>query len=375
MNGRILLAAGTALALGLLPGGASGGEPTRTRDIDVAICLDVSNSMDGLIDLAKRKLWDIVNDLARAKPTPNLRVALFSYGNDGYDPKVGWVRKDVDLTTDLDKISEKLFGLRTNGGTEYVARVCRDALDQLAWSDDPAALKIIFVCGNEPADQDREVPLKAVAEKAARRGVVINTIYCGQVTHPETKLWREFALLSEGRFGCIDQDHGTVAIATPQDKTLAELSAQLNTTYAFYGKEARQRAQNQAVQDKNAAVLGLEVAAARGVSKASPAYRNAEADLVDRLKNDPKFDIKQVPVDELCDEMKAMTPEQREQHVKTLLGKREELQKRVGELARERAAYIEAERKKKPSSADQAFDQAVRSALREQAQRKGIEIP
>src|SRR5262245_48083812 len=71
----------------------------KAKSIDVAICLDTSNSMDGLIDSAKRKLWAIVNDLAKIDPAPTLRVALYSYGNNAYDPKKGWVRKDVDLTT------------------------------------------------------------------------------------------------------------------------------------------------------------------------------------------------------------------------------------------------------------------------------------
>ena len=53
--------------------------------VEVVLCLDVSSSMDGLIASAKQKLWDIVNDLARAKPTPELRVALYSYGNNAYD--------------------------------------------------------------------------------------------------------------------------------------------------------------------------------------------------------------------------------------------------------------------------------------------------
>src|SRR5262249_18059952 len=182
--------AGAALLLlgSTFPVAAADNAPAA-KNIDVAICLDVSNSMDGLIGSAKKKLWDIVNDLAKAKPTPKLRVAVFSYGNTGYDPQAGWVRKDLDLTDDLDMVSEKLFGLRTKGGTEYVARVCRDAIEQLKWSDDAGALKIIFVCGNEPADQDKQVPLKEVAEKAVRKGIIINTIYCGPANHPETKLW------------------------------------------------------------------------------------------------------------------------------------------------------------------------------------------
>src|SRR5262245_15330448 len=96
-----------ALALTLVPVTQAAPVAEKGKPVDVTICLDTSNSMDGLIDSAKRKLWDIVNDLAKAKPTPKLRVALYSYGNDGYDPKKGWVRKEVDLTDDLDKIYEK----------------------------------------------------------------------------------------------------------------------------------------------------------------------------------------------------------------------------------------------------------------------------
>src|SRR5438067_1453990 len=145
----------TAVVLGAVGGlsWAADAPKEKPKDVDVVICLDVSNSMDGLIESAKNKLWDIVNDLAQVKPTPNLRVGLYSYGNDGYDPKIGWIRKEVDLTTDLDKISEKLFGLTTRGGTEYVTRVCRDAIQQQQWCNDKDALKVIFVCGNEPASQ------------------------------------------------------------------------------------------------------------------------------------------------------------------------------------------------------------------------------
>jgi hypothetical protein len=141
------------------------------KPIDVVVCLDTSNSMDGLIASAKIKLWDIVNDLAKVQPAPELRVALYSYGNDGYDKSRGWVRKELDLTTDLDEIYRKLNALTTRGGEEYVARVCHDALADQKWSADPSALKIIFVCGNEPASQDPTIKLASVGEKAKAQGV------------------------------------------------------------------------------------------------------------------------------------------------------------------------------------------------------------
>src|SRR5262245_61539243 len=119
---------------GAAPAPAAEGSP-----IDVALCLDVSGSMEGLIDSAKNKLWDIVNELAKAKPTPRLRVALYSYGHTTYDPAKGWVRKELDLTNDLDTLYQKLFALTINGGEEYVSRVCRDAVMEQKWAEDKNA--------------------------------------------------------------------------------------------------------------------------------------------------------------------------------------------------------------------------------------------
>src|SRR5258708_31689004 len=134
MRSRFLAAALVVLC-GAASSRAAPDSEKSGKSIDVAICLDTSNSMDGLIDSAKLKLWTIVNDLAKIQPAPTLRVGLYQYGNDDLDRNVGWVRKEVDLTQDLDEVYKKLNALRTHGGTEYVSRVCRDALNDLKWSD------------------------------------------------------------------------------------------------------------------------------------------------------------------------------------------------------------------------------------------------
>jgi hypothetical protein len=248
-------------------------------------------------------------------------------------------------------------------------------VERLKWSDDPKALRVIFVCGNESAEQDPVVKLKPLAETAVRKGIIINTIYCGNPADADAAGWKEFARLSEGRFAAIDQDRSTASIATPQDKELAELSAKLNTTYCFAGKDAKALAENQRLQDENALRLGQPAAASRAQSKAGGLYRFEGQDLVERLRQDAKFDVKKVPVEELSEEMKKMTPTQRDKHVRDLLARREELQKQIADLAKKREAYLEAERKQNPNAADKAFDAAVRGALREQAKKKGLEIP
>jgi hypothetical protein len=186
--------------------------------------------------------------------------------------------------------------------------------------------------------------------------------------------WRDLAKKAEGRFAQIDMKKGTIAIATPVDRKLEELGAKINRTYLAYGtREVRQaQAANQSAQDANAAKV--RAAAGRAVSKATALYRNSDWDLVDRVKDDPKFDVTKVPVAELCDEMKKMTPAQRVAHVKKKLAQREAIQKEIAELSKKRAEYIKQEMKKGGKRGDRAFDEAVRAALRDQARKKGFTI-
>ncbi len=346
--------------------------------IDLAICLDISGSMEGLIESAKIKLWTIVNDFARIEPTPHLRVALLTYGCNAYDPKSGWVRKDLDLTTDLDDVYRQLNALRTNGGTELVARVSRDALQQLKWREDRDALKIIFVCGNEPADQDREVSLESVAAEAKKKGIFINAIYCGWANHPEARKWQEFALAAGGKYSNIDQNQAVkqVVIATPYDDKLLELNHALNRTYVAYGKEGRAKAENQLLQDANARRAAPAAALERAATKASGIYRNSAWDIIDRMKEDPKFDWKSLKEEELSEELRQLRPEQREAYIRAKAAERAELQKQIAELSAARAKFLaEQQRKQPPHAADKAFDEAIRAQIREQAKTRNIHIP
>src|SRR4030095_13126553 len=60
--------------------------PAKEQTIMIALLLDTSNSMDGLIAQAKSQLWKIVNQVAAAKSVdgkqPNIKIALYEYGND-----------------------------------------------------------------------------------------------------------------------------------------------------------------------------------------------------------------------------------------------------------------------------------------------------
>lgn len=344
----------------------------QPRVIDLALCLDTSNSMDGLIDSARQRLWSIVNDLALAKPTPRLRVALLAYGNNGYDPNAGWVKVYQKFTEDLDLVSQQLFALKTNGGTELVGRVLQFSLTTLDWQTDPNALKLIVVAGNETADQDQAVPYRQQCRNAIQRGIMINAIYCGNPADRIAPTWREIAALSDGQFAAIDQDRGTVKISTPFDAKLAALSGRLNTTYLPIGEAGRARWRQQSVEDKNAAGYGGDTAALRGQAKASKLYYNSW-DVVDALDR-KKIELEKIEDKDLPEILRGKTLEEKWKIIAAKKAERKKIQSEIADLGKQREQYVAAEMKKKNQSDDASFDANVRKALRAQAAKKGYKF-
>ena len=338
-----------------------------TPHVDLVIALDTSSSMDGLIDSARAKLWDIVNLLARAKPRPVLRIGLLSYGNDGYDSKIGWVRKESDLTSDLDSVYAKLFALRTNGGTEYVARAVHAAVNEMSWDASQETLRIVFVAGNEPADQDPDIKLPDAAKEADKHRVRVNTIYCGNEGNHEKSGWQALATLARGGYNSIDQTE-VAAIPTPMDGELAKLSSELNETYVAYGKDADKKKANQAAQDSNAGRMGAASAATRAQAKASAMYRAGDWDLVDAQKESGGAALAKMPAASLPAEVAALPPEKREAYVAAKAKKREEIQKRITEMSAKREAFVRDERSRRAKAGKAALDDAMNATIQKQAE-------
>jgi hypothetical protein len=336
------------------------------RVIQIALLLDTSNSMDGLIDQAKSQLWKIVNELARAKKgnsTPRLEVALYEYGKDSLPAAEGYIRMITPLTTDLDALSEQLFRLETYGGSEYCGKVILAATEGLDWSSDRRDLKLIFIAGNEPFTQG-DVDYRMAVKKAVARGITVNTIFCGTYHEGENTMWKDGALLADGRYMNIDHNERIVAINAPQDKEIMRLGAELNKTYIPYGKRGIVKKECQEEQDKNAATVNSEVLVQRSVAKASKQYVNSGWDLVDAVK-DRKVDPATIRDDELPAKMKAMNTQERRDYVNRMMKRRSELQNKINKLNNDRRRYVEAEMKKRSSKS--TLDMAILKSVRDQA--------
>lgn len=344
---------------------------TQSNRVDVVIALDVSNSMDGLIGSAKQRLWDIVNELSRAQPQPELHMAILSYGNPSYGNESGFVRVDLPFTTNLDEVNKTLFELTTNGGDEYVARALSTAVDDLDWSTDPGALRVLFIAGNEGANQDPQIPVLQAADVAAKRGITVNTIYCGGETDGDASMWRQVAVASNGLFASINQDAAAVAaIATPMDDELAALNQELNTTYVPYGAAGAASRERQVEQDSAVAALSAPAMASRATAKAGSLYKNDSWDLVDAFESGKP--LEEVAEEELPEVMQEMEPEERANYVLKKAEDRKTIQGRIQTLADERRDYIEKERAKLIDDEDKGLDTAIQEGLQTLAEAKGF---
>ncbi len=345
--------------------------PAGQARIQLAILLDTSGSMDGLIGQAKSRLWKIVNELATARKNgqaPDLQVALYEYGQDSIPAAAGYLRRILPLSTDLDRISEELFKLKTNGGQEYCGQVIQTAVHDLKWSGHGGDLKMIVIAGNEPFTQGT-TDYRDSCREAISRGIMVNTIFCGNYQEGLQTAWKAGADLADGQYMAIDTDDTPPPVIAPQDNEIARLSLELNQTYLAYGHGGSIGKARQKEQDMNAASVSGEVMAQRAAAKAAPQYSNSAWDLVD-AKKAGEVKLEEMADSELPQEMKGMSTKEREAYVAAMQKKRDMLQKKIAALHAEREKFVRD--KMKNGSAADTLDEAIIRALHSQAAGKNF---
>ncbi|WP_225036944.1 vWA domain-containing protein [Winogradskyella sp. SM1960] len=339
----------------------------KKPEIKVALLLDTSNSMDGLIDQAKAQLWKIVNELSYAKcedQSPNLKIALYEYGNDNLNADEGYLRQVIAFSDDLDEISKSLFSLTTNGGNEYCGKVINTALHQLEWGNHKEDLKLIFIAGNEPYTQGN-VSYKDASTLAHQNDVTVNTIFCGDYNQGIATKWKDGADLTHGNYMAINHNQATVHVASPYDDKILELNEKLNKTYVAYGSAGSAKMEMQAEQDSNARSYNKANAVSRTVSKSSRLYKNSSWDLVDAEKEDG-FSYDDLKESELPEELKGKSKSEIKTYVEEKAKMRKKLQDDIAALNLNRRNYIA----KQSKDSNNGLESAMIKALKSQAEQK-----
>ncbi|MFT6793997.1 MAG: hypothetical protein ACJAR1_001998 [Rubritalea sp.] len=362
---------------GAMPGlGKPAADQAQTK-VQIAILLDTSSSMQGLIDQTKSQLWKVVNSFNKAEKNgkvPYVEVALYEYGNSGLNLTENYIRQIEPLTRDLDEVSKELFSLETNGGEEYCGAVITRATQDLKWDPAPATYKVIFIAGNEPFTQG---PVDAIvaSQEAAQMNIIVNTIHCGNEQAGISGQWKTGALAAGGNFAIINQDRAIAHIPSPQDSLLLKLNKELNGTYIPYGDQGQQRWENQAIQDTNAGYKAKEGAAVqRAITKCSQNYWNSNWDLCD-ASNAKGFDWKKIEKKSLPKNLQSKSTEELKAYVTSNQNTRTEIQEKMKSASKARALFIEKVRaNQKQNNKELTLDQAIQNAVKAQAKEKGYKF-
>ena len=347
---------------------------TKPR-VEVVFVLDTTGSMSGLIHAAKEKIWSIASTMASAQQAPEIKIGLVAYRDRGDV----YVTRVVDLSSDLDSMYATLMDFQADGGgddPESVNRALYDAVHAISWSQDPQTYKAVFLVGDAPPHMDypREVQYPETMAAAASKGIVVNSIQCGSRAQTASQ-WRQIARLGDGRYFRVGQAGSAVAITTPFDEKLAELSAELDETRLYYGSEEEKKKQ----AGKVAATAKLH-ASSSVASRARRATFNASKsglvnlfgsrELVEDVASG-RVELSDVSPDELPEPMQALAPEEQEALVERTAQRRNELKRQIDELADQRTSYLK-EKVAESGGAKDSLDVQIYDAVREQAAGAGL---
>ncbi|CAM3981085.1 MULTISPECIES: vWA domain-containing protein [Flavobacterium] len=348
-------------------------KPTAENKIQVAILLDTSGSMNGLIEQAKSRLWNIVNTLTTLKykgKTPEIEISLYEYGNSGLSSESNYIRQISPLSTDLDLISEKLFSLKTNGGEEYCGAVIQDAVTQLKWKDGNKNMKLVYIAGNEPFNQG-SINYKDAVKNALNNDIYVNTIFCGNNEEGIRTFWQDGAITGNGKYFNIDSNQRVQYINTPYDDQITKCNERINTTYISYGRKGAEKKMNQATQDANAESVSKANYVERSVSKSKQVYKNDSWDLVDKISENEEA-LDDIAKEELPSELKDKNKAEIKVYVAQKSAEREKIQKEISVLAKKRQEYIDNEMKKQKTQDD--LGNAIASSIVALGKNKGYTV-
>jgi Mg-chelatase subunit ChlD len=337
--------------------------------VEVVFCLDTTGSMGGLIEGAKQKIWSISNRIASGKPTPDLKIGLVAYRDRGD----AYITKVTDLTDDLDAIHDQLKGFKAQGGgdtPESVNQALDDAVNKIKWSDDAKTLRIIFLVGDAPPHMDYpdDVKYPETCQKAARRGLIINTIQCGN--DPDCRrVWQDVCRKAEGEYVAIAQDGGVTVLATEFDKRLDEINKELSRSTLTYGDARRQ------TEDRAKSEEGAKLAAPAAAERAAFNAKNSQVasyDLIDGIRKGT-VKLEELKKDQLPKELQNLSPAEQKEYLDKVEKKREELRKECLELDRKRSDAIAQKQKELAAKGQAGFDGQVLDILRRQAKKAGVD--
>ena len=353
-------------------------EPYGTNEVNIqlALLLDASGSMDGLLDQAKSQLWTIVNEINytyEGYGYPQIEIAVYEYGNNRLGSRSGYMRQVVPFTTDLDWVADGLYGIRADGNQEYCGQVIERASQELRWSYRHDAVKMIYIAGNETFTQGR-VDYRRAIRSARQKGITVHSIFCGPYRDGIYKHWQDAAELGGGIYTTIDQNSGRNGRRHHKDNYLSSLNNQLNDTYIPYGVNGQRNFNRMQQQDRNANQYGQQNLAQRTITKASPNYQTDKWDLVTAVSHG-KVRLADIPNNQLPPQMRNMSLSQKQAYLNKKKQEKDRVSQEVLKIGKERHASVERQTQattSAPGKASMTLDQAIIRSSKQQIKQGNV---
>ena len=249
--------------------------------------VDLSGSTGGILNSVRSKFWEIQNNMTRLSPTPKYRLCIVGMGRPTFKKENLYIKVIHDLTDDLDAVAWELNQIKdvVSPGRYYLGDGLDAAINQVSWSSDPRALKVIFCAGNGAASSGPGY-LKA-AKLAKEKGIVIHALYFESYFNAsEQQEWSDLATQSGGKFFRIGLKEPNIHFEKPYSADLLlEACRMINGTYVYHGPDGLERFKRQAAIDRDAELHGESAFEARAFFKSSALYqgKNASWDIVDLI--------------------------------------------------------------------------------------------
>lgn len=262
-------------------------EPSAGVPIDIAWVIDVSGSTGGILPVVRDKFWELQNEMSRLTPTANYRLSIICMGRPSFKKENNYINLMSDLTDDIDAVASPFFQLKdlTAPGNYQLGYALDIAMNNLTWSKEPNALKVVFVLGNGLPSKGPGCE-KAI-KKAQEKGIIMHSLYFQTYDNARERAeWQSIAEATGGKYFSIGLREPNITFDKAYDNDLLlEACRMINTTYVPYGPNGVARLDAQESLDEDAELQGEFAFEARTFFKATPLYqvKNSSWDLVDLL--------------------------------------------------------------------------------------------
>lgn len=379
---------------------------------DIAILLDTSGSMDGLITQVRDGLWKTLNslgDLEKDGEKARLRLALYEYGSGVVTAEANFIQLLTPLTTDHTLLAQALFATKALGGSEYSGMAIDLAASNLAWTKDLGDFKSIVIAGNETIKQGSVEALGA-AQVALEKDILVNTIFAGPQTYvsfprngggfgcqffctnptPTPQLpsvpsdpqvnpifleWKELANTGGGEVLNIDHNQSQPYIESPFDEEIVSLTASVNETFLPFGELGRNEFQRMVDLDQDIRNSGSGSYMDWGTYRGGSFGQATQStwDLVSAVDTE-EFDLESIKESDLPELLKNKTLEEKRAIIISFKKKREAIEGEITALKLKRSEFVEQRLQDLGNEGEKTFSDAIKAIILKQLQDKGFDL-